>query len=56
MPRVKLQKPSEAERLDSIAVETGRIIRMAMIRQEIRRSYEPSHERGSRQGRLVRTG
>lgn len=35
MPRVKLQKQSETERLNSIAAETGRIIRMAMIRQEI---------------------
>lgn len=35
MPRVKLQKPSEAERLDSIAAETGKIVRTAMVRQEI---------------------
>lgn len=35
MPRVKLQKPSEAERLSAIAEETGKIIRMAMVRQGI---------------------
>lgn len=35
MPRVKLQKPTEAERLNAIAEETGKVIRMAMVRQGI---------------------
>jgi len=36
MPRVKLQKPTEAERLAAIATETSKIVRLAMIRQDVR--------------------
>ncbi len=35
MPRVKLQKPTEAERLASIAVDTRKIIRQAMILRDV---------------------
>lgn len=35
MPRVKMQRPTEAERLESIAAETSRIVRLAMVRQDI---------------------
>lgn len=35
MPRVKLQKPTEEERLASIAAETSKTIRVAMARREI---------------------
>lgn len=36
MPRVKLQKPTEEERLAAIATETSKTIRIAMIRQGLR--------------------
>jgi len=35
MPRVKLQKPTEAERLASIAADTSKIIRQAMIERDV---------------------
>ncbi len=35
MPRVKLQRPTEAQRLESIAAETSKVIRLAMVRQDI---------------------
>lgn len=35
MPRVKLKKPSEEERLNSIAEETRLIVRHAMVRRDI---------------------
>lgn len=35
MPKVKLQKPSEEERLAAIATETSKIVRLAMVRQDI---------------------
>lgn len=36
MPRVRRMKPSEEERLAAIAEETGRTIKMAMVRQDVR--------------------
>lgn len=35
MPRVKLQKPSEEEQMNSIAEETSKIVRLAMVRRDI---------------------
>lgn len=35
MPRVKMQKLSEEERLTAIAAETSKIVRLAMVRQDI---------------------
>ncbi len=35
MPRVKRQKLSEEERLTAIAAETSKIVRLAMVRQDI---------------------
>jgi len=35
MPRVKLQKPTEAERLASIAADTQKVIRRAMIERDV---------------------
>lgn len=35
MPRAKLQRPTEEERLAAIAKETSKIIRAAMVRWEI---------------------
>jgi len=35
MPRVKLQKPAEAEHLASIAADTSKIIRQAMIQRDV---------------------
>lgn len=35
MPRVKLQKPTEEEQMNSIAEETSKIVRLAMVRRDI---------------------
>lgn len=35
MPRVKLQRPTEDERLAAIAKETSQVIRVAMVQREI---------------------